>query len=148
MIAALDTNLFAYAEGLNVAARQPEAQSLLKALSSAALVPAIVYAELFRVLVGKGRRTHSEARRIVFEWQSVLPTLELQPHWLAAAIDLAGSHRLGIWDAAILDAAAGAGCDLLLSEDFQHGFRWRCVTVVNPFAHPDHPLLVRLLANV
>ena len=34
----------------------------------------------------------------------------------------------------ILNAAADAGCALLLSEDMRPGFAWRGVTVANPFA--------------
>jgi predicted nucleic acid-binding protein len=34
---------------------------------------------------------------------------------------------------------------LLLSEDMQHGFVSRGMTVVNPFAEPTHPKLAALL---
>lgn len=52
---------------------------------------------------------------------------------MLAAADLAANHRLGIWDAVVLSAAAAAGCRLLLSEDLQGGFTWNGVTVTNPF---------------
>jgi len=42
--------------------------------------------------------------------------------------------------------AADAGCRLLLSEDLQHGFTWRGVTVVNPFLSPAPELLQAVLA--
>jgi hypothetical protein len=32
-----------------------------------------------------------------------------------------------------------------LSEDLQEGFTWGGVTVINPFASPQHPLLQALL---
>lgn len=57
------------------------------------------------------------------------------------------AHRLGIWDALILSAAADAGCRLLLSEDLQDGFTWGGVTVANPFAASRHPLLEALLSE-
>jgi len=41
--------------------------------------------------------------------------------------------------------AAENRCRLLLSEDFQNGFTWRGVTVVNPFATQQSPLLEDLL---
>jgi predicted nucleic acid-binding protein len=50
-----------------------------------------------------------------------------------------------IWDALILAVAAENRCRLLLSEDFQAGFTWRGVTVVNPFAAQPSPLLKGLL---
>jgi len=62
-----------------------------------------------------------------------------------AALDLAVDHRLSIWDAVIFNAAAEAGCRLLLSEDLAEGFTWRGLRIVNPFAASPHPLLARLL---
>ena len=35
----------------------------------------------------------------------------------------------------------------LLSEDFQHGFTWSGVTVLNPFVSPQHPLLAAAIAQ-
>jgi predicted nucleic acid-binding protein len=54
-------------------------------------------------------------------------------------------HQLPIWDALILAVAAESRCRLLLSEDFQNGFTWRGVTVVNPFGTQIPPLLTDLL---
>lgn len=54
MIVALDTNLLAYAEGANDAARQAAALDIIAALpAGAAIVPVQVLGELFRVLTGK-----------------------------------------------------------------------------------------------
>jgi predicted nucleic acid-binding protein len=47
----------------------------------------------------------------------------------------------------ILAVAASHGCRLLISEDFQEGFTWRGVTVVNPFIDPPSALLGRLLVR-
>ncbi len=64
---------------------------------------------------------------------------------MTAALNLASVHRLQIWDAVILSAAASAGCRVLLSEDLQDGFTWNGVTVVNPFAPEPNALLAELL---
>jgi predicted nucleic acid-binding protein len=66
---------------------------------------------------------------------------------MVAAADLAVDHKLSIWDAVIMAAAAEAGCRLLLSEDLQEGFTWRGVTVANPFATRRHALLNNLLQS-
>jgi predicted nucleic acid-binding protein len=66
---------------------------------------------------------------------------------MLAATDLATDHRLSIWDAVILSAAADSGCRLLLSEDLQDGFTWQGVTVANPFASTLHPLLEAALSS-
>ncbi len=41
--------------------------------------------------------------------------------------------QLNYWDALILATAEQAGCNWLLSEDFQAGRRYGTVTIVNPF---------------
>jgi predicted nucleic acid-binding protein len=62
-------------------------------------------------------------------------------------MELSARHQLAFWDAVVLAAAADATCRLLLSADFQDGFTWSGVTVVNPFAAAPHPLLNVLLAE-
>lgn len=47
--------------------------------------------------------------------------LDVQTH--EKALELAERHRLGIYDAQILAAARLAGCDLVYSEDMQHGLK-------------------------
>lgn len=49
------------------------------------------------------------------------------------AVEIAEAHRLHIYDATILATAEQAGCDLLYSEDMQHGQRIGGVTIRNPF---------------
>lgn len=50
------------------------------------------------------------------------------------ATDTALSARLSIWDALIVEAAAAAGTDHLLTEDLNDGQTIRDVQIVNPFA--------------
>ena len=64
---------------------------------------------------------------------------------MRAALDLAADHQMAIWDALILSVAADQKCRMLLSEDFQQGFTWRGVTVLNPFQTPQHALLAAVL---
>ena len=64
---------------------------------------------------------------------------------LFAALDLVAAHKLQFWDALILNAAADAGCALLLSEDMAAGFSWRGTTVVDPLSSPVDERLAALL---
>jgi predicted nucleic acid-binding protein len=100
--------------------------------------------ELFAVLVRKARRSRERARAAVLSWGDAFPIIETSSDILLGAADLAVGHRLFIWDAVILAAAADARCRVLLSEDLHEGFTWGGVTVVNPFTSPDHPLLDRV----
>ncbi len=148
MRAALDTNILAYAEGVNGRARRKAALELLRKLPRETIVlPVQVLGELFNVLVRKAARSRSDARDALLAWQDAFPLAETSPEVMLTAADLATDHRLGIWDAVILAAASRAGCRLLLSEDLHDGFTWGGVTVVDPFASTPHALLDALLAG-
>ena len=145
---ALDTNVLAYAEGINGAERRNAALVLIRRLSQeATIVPVQVLGELFNVLVRKAGKSRSDAREAILSWRDTFPGVETSPEAMLAAVDLATDHQLGIWDAVILSAASQAGCRLLLSEDLQEGFTWAGVTVVNPFSSPRHALLNALLGE-
>jgi len=143
---ALDTNLLAYAEGVNGNPRKKIALAIIERLPGEdTFVPVQVLGELFHVLVRKAGRSPRNAQAAMLSWQDAFPLIETSPAVLTAAAGLAALHGLGIWDAVILSAAAAAGCRLLLSEEMQDGFTWSGVTVVNPFASVKHPLLAALL---
>ena len=145
---ALDTNVLAYAEGIDGDERRDAALDIIRRLpQEAAIVPVQVLGELFNVLVRKGGKSRSEARDALLSWRDAFPNVETSPEVMLAAVDLATDHQLGIWDAVILSAASQAGCRLLLSEDLQEGFTWAGLTVVNPFSSPRHTLLKALLGE-
>ena len=146
MKVALDTNIWAYAEGANGSAMRDRALDLIQQLPpSAVLLPVQTLGELFNVLVRKAKRRPTRAREAVLSWRDAFPTVETSPSVMVNAMDLATDHHLTIWDSVVLAASAEAECRLLLSEDLQEGFTWRGVTVTNPFAATLHPLLVTLL---
>jgi predicted nucleic acid-binding protein len=146
MNVALDTNVLAYAEGVNGILARDRALAVLEGLPpESTFVPVQTLGELYNVLVKRARRPRAEAVAAVLSWGDAFPLIESSNDVLLAATDLSGAHQLGIWDALILSAAADARCRLLLSEDLQDGFTWRGVTVANPFSEPPHPLLDALL---
>ncbi|MFZ0785863.1 MAG: PIN domain-containing protein [Candidatus Acidiferrales bacterium] len=145
---ALDTNILAYAEGVNGAAMKRTALDLIQKLpQSAVLLPVQILGELFSLLVRKAQRTPAEARKAMLSWKDAFSLIETSPEVLIAAADLATDHRLSIWDSVVLSAAAEAGCRFLLSEDLQEGFTWRGVTIANPFSSTRHELLTELLED-
>jgi predicted nucleic acid-binding protein len=144
---ALDTNVLAYAQGINGDAMKKTALALIGALPVGAVVlPAQVIAELFQILIRKGQLIPSQARTAIFSWCNVFPVAETSLPVLLGAAELAVTHRFSFWDGMILASASEAGCRLLLSEDLQPGFTWNAVTVANPFATAKHPLLQNLLS--
>jgi len=143
---ALDTNILAYAEGVNGSAMQTAALELIKMLpDGATLLPVQALGELFNVLVRKVGRSTAQAQRSILGWRDAFPLIETSAGVMLSAVDLAKVHQLGIWDAVIVSGSAEAGCRLLLSEDMQDGFTWRGVTVTNPFAKTRHAILTALL---
>lgn len=148
MRVALDTNVLAYAEGVNDSEKRDIVLELVRNLpQESTIIPVQVLGELFNVLTRKAGRSRAEAREALLGWRDTFPVVETAPEVMLAAADLATDHRLGIWDAVILSVASQAGCRLLLSEDLQDGFTWGGVTVVDPFASPRHALLESLLAR-
>jgi predicted nucleic acid-binding protein len=143
---ALDTNVLAYAEGVNGPPMRKIALELVQRLpEGTTLLPVQTLGELFNLLVCKAKRPPAKARKAILSWRDAFPLIETSAEVMLAATDLATDHQLSIWDSVILSAAAESGCRLLLSEDLQEGFTWRGVTVTNPFAPSKHGLLTALL---
>jgi len=145
---ALDTNILAYAEGVNGPAMKRSALGLIQKLpQDTVFLPVQALGELFSVLVRKAGRAPAKARRAILTWQDAFSLIETSAEVMLAAADLSTDHQLGIWDSVIFSAAAAAGCRLLLSEDLQDGFTWKGVSATNPFSTRIHPLLAALLAG-
>ena len=89
--AAVDTNILAYAEGVNGFEPRQAALGILRRLPTrATVIPVQALGELYNVRVRKTGRS---------------------------AAELAAAHRLGIWDSLILAVSAENGCGFLLSEE-------------------------------
>lgn len=146
MNVAVDTNVLAYAEGMNGTSRKETALQVLEHLSpESTFIPVQVLGELFAVLVRKAGWSRTKAGAAILSWGDAFPLIDSSNDVLLAATDLASAHQVGFWDAVILSAAADARCRLLLSEDLQEGFTWRGVSVTNPFSRSRHPLLEAVL---
>ncbi len=148
---ALDSNILAYFFGVERVAADREKirriQTLIESLSAVTLVaPVQALGELFVVLRRAGAPAADARESLVRSTEGFAVPGSTGETALAAA-DLVVDHKLQFWDALIISAAAEAGCTLLLSEDMQHGFVTRGLTVLNPLAEPTHPKLAALLAR-
>ena len=148
MRVAVDTNVLAYAEGIDDARRQEIARQILLSFDPEAIViPVQALGELYNVLVRKAKWPGSRAREAVVFWRNSHTIAATTEQVIVAALDIAADHRLGVWDSVMLAVAAENDCHLLLSEDMGDGFTWGGVTVVNPFAPIRHPLLEAILSG-
>lgn len=132
---ALDTNVLAYAEGVNGEERKATALLILRDFAGhEIMLPAQALGELFAVLTRKAKRDAADARHAVLGWADSFAVIDTTSAVIVEAMEVATTHRLSFWDSVMLAAAAQADCRMLLSEDMQHGFTWRGVTIQNPFA--------------
>lgn len=76
--------------------------------------------------------THEEACEII-EQLSSHRVQENTFEIVESALELKKRYQTSFWDASILAAAMGAGCDSIFSEDLSHGQRYGDLIVVNPF---------------
>ena len=140
MATAFDTNILGYAAGLRriVAdeAKIARAGLLIEPLliEGELVIPAQVQAELHYLLRRKAGLSPRAAAAKVARYSDAAITIPTDTGVLAEAFELAEKHGLQTYDAIILAASAQGGCDILYSEDMQHGFEWNGVMVVNPFA--------------
>jgi predicted nucleic acid-binding protein len=142
----IDTNILGYAEGIGDVGRRDATMELLTHLPPEyVLLPVQVLGELFRILTGKANCPPDIARSRILQWADSFEVADSTWSAFQSAFDLTVDHGLQIWDALILAVTAESRCRILLSEDMQHGFTWRGVTVVNPYHIPSHPLLTPLL---
>ena len=134
MRVALDTNVLAYAEGLGDDVRCQLAGDLISKLDPInSLVPVQVLGELSRILTSKLKKSSADVRELLLSWSDAVVVADTTWTAFQSAIDLTVDHQISMWDALIMSVAAENKCRLLISEDFQNGFTWRGVTVVNPF---------------
>jgi predicted nucleic acid-binding protein len=88
--------------------------------------------------------TNVTRRKLRWEWKHIEASLAVVEELFgpvaplttaihARAVVLARDRELSIFDALIVAAAQEAGCQLLMSEDLQHGQKFGTLTVENPF---------------
>ncbi len=99
MRVALDTNILAYAEGVNGTPMKKTALDLVQRLpDGVTLLPVQTLGELFNLLVRKAGRSPAKARKAILSWQDAFPLIETSAGVMLAAADLATDHQLSIWD--------------------------------------------------
>ena len=149
---ALDSNVLLYAAGVVKVESDHAKTSFIRplieeiALKETIVCPLQTFGEAYHVMLRFGR-SREECRNTLQKWGARFETVASSEHAFLSAIDLATDHKLQFWDALIINAAADAGCQLLLSEDLQPGFVWYGLRVANPFAPELDRRLAEMLAG-
>ncbi len=129
MSAFFDTNILVYAQ--QAGGKADRARALLAGGGKLSVQVLSEFTAVSRRKQGKEWREIGEAISDLLTL--VDPPLALTFDLHAAARALAEEHRLSFYDALIVVSAIAAGCNVLYSEDMQHGRSIGGLAIVNPF---------------
>lgn len=130
----LDTNVIVYAYDRGEPAKAELARSILRDAPEPPIVSTQVLAETYWVTTRRLASPLLAARAAeIVAALSELTVVGADAALVRDAIALARRRQLALWDAMIVRAAQVAACDILLSEDMQHGAVFDDVHVENPF---------------
>jgi predicted nucleic acid-binding protein len=127
----VDTNIVVYAFGRDPA-KVEKAEAILAAQPTISVQVVSEFLSVCRVKLG----LDIEARhRLANELLAGCNVVALDSRVISKAMNTERQSGISYWDALIVAAALLAGCDILYSEDLQHGqvFEER-LSVANPFA--------------
>ena len=129
MIAFFDTNILVHAQ--QTGGKADRARALLAGGGRLSVQVLNEFTAVSRHKQGRDWREIAEAVSDVLTM--VDPPLALTLDLHAAARALAEDHRLSFYDALVVAAAIEGECDILYSEDMQHGRGIGGLAIVNPF---------------
>lgn len=132
----IDTNVFVYLFDSDEPAKQDAARNLLDRLAKeATMVASTQVLQEFYVSVTRklARPLSPEDAVAATRGIATYHVTQVDPSMVFSAVTLHQKERISFWDALIVRAALESDCELLLSEDLQHGRRFGKLTVDNPF---------------
>ena len=135
----VDTNVFVYLHDDSTPAKKLRANDWITYLvrRRAGRLSFQVLQELYSVFTRKvqpalATSTAQPIIRDLTSWRPIPIDLAIMERaWL-----LEGHYSLSWWDALIVAAAQTCQCEVLLTEDLQHGQEFGTVRVIDPFASP------------
>ena len=136
----VDTNVLVYRHDASSPVKQSRADDWYRLLwrQRSGRLSYQVLQELYSALTRKLKPGLDAAKaqqivRALAAWRPMPVNLSI----LERAWSLQSNHAVSWWDALIIAAAQVGECDVLLTEDLQHGQMLSTVRVVDPFASPN-----------
>jgi predicted nucleic acid-binding protein len=133
----LDTNVFVYSLDATAPTKARRAAKLIRdgLETRSGIVSYQVVQEFFSVAFTRFARPMSPFAAEEYLSTVFRPLLAVHssPALFVSALQLHQQHRLSWYDSLIVAAAQEAGCELLYSEDLQHGQKFHHVRIENPF---------------
>jgi predicted nucleic acid-binding protein len=135
----VDTNVIVYLFDDGEPAKQARARRLIADPETPALVVSTqVLAECYVTLTRKlPHPLDLSSARIAIERLAEWPVVQTDTALVLAAIATCEQEQVSFWDAMIIEAAATADCDRLITEDLHDGATIRGVRIENPFRSVD-----------
>ncbi len=129
-----DTNVLVYSRDPDDAAKRAHARALIeKSIEEESFVVSTqVLVEFYATSVRRRLLGPARALELVRFWGGH-DTVPHTPDLVTRGLELHQAHSLSVWDGLIVQAALDARCDVLFSEDLQHGRRFGDLEVANPF---------------
>ncbi|MGC3991860.1 MAG: PIN domain-containing protein [Chthoniobacteraceae bacterium] len=129
-----DTNIFVYAvSGAKGDRERHEAALQLIAETDFGLSVQVIQEFMDVTLRKKQLGLTVEEIAEMVNLMAAYPVVETSLGLAHRAFELKSHFDIRYWDAAIIAAAEELGCDILLSEDLNHGQEYGAIRVVNPF---------------
>nr|WP_228748146.1 PIN domain-containing protein [Bradyrhizobium sp. BR 10289] len=125
----LDTNILVYAQQTG-----PKATIAQDLIAQGGTISVQVLNELTNVLRKKDNRSWRDIELVLDDVDNALDSaLPLTATTTRAGLALARDHGIAFYDALVVATAIEAGCDVLYTEDMQHGRSIGGLSIVNPF---------------
>ena len=129
----LDTNVLFYTLDGNDKSKQSTARELIKRLTEEE-IPVISTQVLQEFYVASTMKLHVEpllAKSLLHSFENI-EVVQVDPYLIKEAVDTSILNQISFWDSLIIVAAESAKCELLYTEDLNHGKIVRGVKVENP----------------
>jgi predicted nucleic acid-binding protein len=145
----IDANILVYFVDRDAGERHDRALQILDRASLADCVLTLqTLGEFFHVATRKSKIEPEVAEKFIEDWRQVFPVHAADLGAFDDALAATRQHGLAFWDAMLWATVQQAGCQILLTEDFQDGRKLGAVTFVNPFDPANTELLTRALPEL
>lgn len=134
-IVCVDTNLWFYVlahPATSDLGKHRTAQNLIRTLNQPVITPQIIN-EVSVNLLRKRQWTEQELRQLIGELRVRCRLFLPNEDGCEQASMLRERYGFSFWDSLVVASAQAGGCDILFSEDMQHGLRIASLEIINPF---------------
>ena len=134
----LDTNLFVYAVDSSKEERDKSEQARYRIRSAIEHNSGVISVQVLQEFYNTATRKIATPLRPdqaleYVEYMGMMEVVEPSFAMVTSAIRLSQRLKLSFWDSMIVQSALTTDCEILLSEDMQHGQRIDGLVIENPF---------------